>query len=77
MARNREPARRSKREIAGHIQAHNHIFEQYSRLNLDIMQSNRTDRSEVVKFLKSWITDHIVHHDLKIRAYVPENHRVD
>ncbi len=64
-------------EIASHIQAHNHIFEQYSRLNLDLMQSNRTDRSEVVNFLKSWITDHIVHHDLKIRAYVPENHRVD
>ena len=64
-------------DVASHIRAHGHILEQYSQLNLDLMLGNRTDRSEVVKFLKSWITDHIVHHDLKIRAYVPENDRVD
>ena len=58
-------------DVAGHIQAHGHILEQYSRLNLDLLQGNRTDRSEAVRMVKAWITDHIVNHDLKIRAYVP------
>jgi hemerythrin-like metal-binding protein len=58
-------------DVASHIQAHNHILEQYNRLNRSLMLGNRADRSEVVQMIKSWITDHIVHHDLKIRAYVP------
>ena len=57
--------------IASHIKAHNHIFEQYNRLNLDLAQGRVTDRSEVVRMIKTWIVDHIVNHDLKIRAYVP------
>ena len=58
-------------DVASHIQAHSHILEQYNRLNLGLMQGKKTDRSEVVRMIKSWISDHIVHHDLKIRAYVP------
>ena len=58
-------------EVARHIQAHSHILEQYNRLNRTLMQGDRADRSEVVRMIKSWITDHIVHHDLKIRAYDP------
>lgn len=64
-------------DVASHIQSHSHIFGQYTRLNLDLMQGERKDRSEVVRMIKSWIIDHIVHHDLKIRAYVPENSRMD
>ena len=58
-------------DVASHIQSHSHIFAQYTRLNQDLMQGKRKDRSEVVRMIKSWITGHIVHHDLKIRAYVP------
>ena len=64
-------------DIVCHTRAHIHILEQYNRLNLDLMQGRRTDRSEVVRMIKAWIIDHIVHHDLKIRAYVPETKRQD
>ena len=57
--------------VDSHIRAHHHILDQYTRLNLDLMQGKATDCSEVVRLAKSWITDHIAHHDLKIRAYVP------
>lgn len=55
--------------VAIHIKAHSHIFEQYRRLNLDLMQGRGTDHSEVLRMIKTWIIDHIVNHDLKIRAY--------
>ncbi len=57
--------------VDSHVRAHHHIFDQYSRLNLNLMQGKATDCAEVVRLVKSWITDHIAHHDLKIRAYVP------
>ena len=64
-------------DIDGQIQAHKLILDQYSRLNLDLMQGKRTDRPKLVRMIKAWVIDHIVHHDLKIRAYAPVFDRQD
>ena len=64
-------------DIASNIEAHSHILQEYNRLGLDLMQGKRADRSEVLRMIRGWITDHIVQHDLKIRAYVPATDRQD
>jgi hemerythrin len=56
-------------EMASHIQAHTDILDQYSRLNLDLIQGKTFSRGEVILMIKSWILDHIEHHDLKLIPY--------
>ena len=51
---------------------HHVTLEQYTRMNNDLMQGKETSRSVVLRLFKTWIVDHIVHHDLKIRAYTEE-----
>ena len=63
-------------DVASHIQAHRHILKQYTRLILDLSKGKVTDRSVVTMLFKAWTTDHIVHHDLKIRSYVPASERL-
>ena len=56
-------------DVTSHIQAHLRIFEQYTQLNLDLMQGNISNRAKTLRIIKEWVIDHVVHHDLKIREY--------
>ena len=58
-------------DVVSHVQAHSHILDQYTRLNLDLMQDNLSDRSTSLRMIKEWIIDHIVHHDLKMKNHLP------
>ena len=58
-------------DVTSHVQAHGHILEQYTQLNLDLMQDKAFDQSEAIRMIKGWIIGHVVHHDLKIKEYLP------
>jgi len=55
--------------IAGHVQAHIDILDQYTRLNLDLMRGEPLDRSDVLLMIKGWIIDHVLDFDIRIRDY--------
>jgi len=57
--------------VAVHRQAHWHILEQYTELQFDLMSSSRLDQAEVLSMLRTWLVDHLVAHDLKLRPYAP------
>ena len=59
-------------DAISHVQAHGHILDQYTRLNLDLMQGNMSNRSTSLRMIKGWVIDHIVHHDLEIKKYLPD-----
>ena len=52
---------------AAHVQAHESIVEQYTVLNLELMQGRQAPRSNVRQLVRQWILDHIIYHDLAIR----------
>jgi hemerythrin len=57
-------------EVDEHIQAHNDILEQYCTLNLDLMVDKALSRSDILLMIKSWIFDHVLTYDIKIKKYV-------
>jgi hemerythrin len=65
-----------EQEIARHIQAHTEIIEQYSLLNLALMQGKGFGRTEVLIMIKDWIIGHVVCFDLNIKNYLPKNDSV-
>ncbi len=62
--------------LARHIQAHTEIIEQYSLLNLALMQGKGFGRTEVLIMIKDWIIGHVVCFDLNIKNYLPKNDSV-
>ena len=52
---------------AAHVQAHEAIVEQYTVLNLELMQGRQAPRNNIRQLVRQWILDHIIHHDLVIR----------
>lgn len=56
---------------------HHHALEEYTRVNDELMHGKLKSRTEALGLFKAWIIDHMVHHDLKIRAYVSESYRAD
>ena len=58
-------------DVANHVQAHSLILGQYAQLNLDQMQGKVVSRYEALQMIKGWIISHVVHHDLKIREFIP------
>jgi hemerythrin len=60
-------------EVADHIHAHTEILEQYTELNLELMQGRRFARSEVLLMIRDWIIDHLLTYDLRIRKYLPSS----
>ncbi|SDG88122.1 PAS domain S-box-containing protein/hemerythrin-like metal-binding domain protein [Propionivibrio dicarboxylicus] len=60
----------SAEEVIRHVEAHRRILEQYHRVNEALLNMEVKSRTETLKHLKAWIVDHIVHHDLRIKAYV-------
>ena len=59
-------------DVVNHVQAHTYIIGQYTQLNLDMMQGNMSNRSTCLRMIKGWVIDHIVHHDLEIKKYLPD-----
>ena len=52
---------------AAHVRAHEAIIEQYTVLNVELMQGHQAPRSSIRQLVRQWILDHIIHHDLAIR----------
>lgn len=59
-------------EISNHVKAHTIILEQYSRLNLDLMQGKAFSRTKVLLMIKDWIIGHVVCFDLNLKKYLPK-----
>ncbi|MBI5108278.1 MAG: hemerythrin family protein [Rhodocyclales bacterium] len=56
--------------VLEHIQAHTEILDQYSRLNLELMNGKALSRDEALGMIRRWIVDHVLHHDMKLTQYV-------
>lgn len=59
-------------EVAEHVAAHNAILEQYTLLNVALMQGQSFTKSEVLHSIKGWLVGHLVRYDLNIRNYLQE-----
>ena len=57
-------------EIAKHVQAHDEILEQYTRLSFDLMEGKALARTDVLLLISRWIIDHLLCYDIKIRTYI-------
>lgn len=57
-------------EIDTHVAAHQEILSQYVDLNLDMMHSRTRSRADVLVMVRNWVMEHIVVHDLRMRAYL-------
>ena len=59
-------------EVLNHVKAHILILDQYSRLNLDLMQGKTLSRTDVLLMIKDWIVGHAISFDLDIKKYLPK-----
>lgn len=57
--------------VVEHVMAHTEILDQYARLNLDMMNGNEFSREEALALIRHWIVEHVLHHDVKISAFLP------
>lgn len=58
--------------VLQHFHAHTEILDQYARLNLDMMNGGQFSRDEALELIRQWIVDHVLHHDLKMAEFLPE-----
>ncbi len=58
--------------IDDHIRAHVRIMEEFSHLNMDLMQGKPIDNATVVLAARQWILNHVVRYDLKLRPFVAD-----
>ena len=56
--------------VQHHIQAHNQILEEYSRLNFDLMHGKPFEHSETLLMIKRWIVDHARNYDSELKYYL-------
>lgn len=63
--------------MLAHVQAHSTILEQYTQLNLDLMDGKTFARVELLSMIKHWVIDHIVSHDVLIRDFIPTCRRTN
>lgn len=59
-------------DIFKHIQAHARIMEEFSQLNMDLMQGKFIDDITVIKQARQWILNHLISYDLKLRPFVSD-----
>jgi len=59
-------------DITDHIQAHVRIMEEFSRLNMDLMQGKRLENATFALTARQWILNHLVDYDLKLRPFVAD-----
>ena len=58
--------------VLQHFHAHTEILDQYAHLNLNMMNGGELSRDEALALIRKWIVDHVLHHDLKIAEFLPE-----
>lgn len=56
-------------ELAEHMSAHEEILEQYTRLNLDLMDGRVIGQQSILEMVRGWIVDHVHQYDYRIRQY--------
>lgn len=56
-------------EVAAHTEAHGRIIEQYTELQLALMLGSPLDRMVVISMIESWILEHLIAFDLKLKTY--------
>lgn len=57
--------------VLDHIRAHTEILDQYTRLNLELMNGKAVSRDEALLMVREWIVEHVLNHDMKIAEYAP------
>jgi len=55
-----------------HIKAHVHIMEEFSQLNMELMQGKPIDDITVVRQARQWLLNHVISYDLKLRPFVAD-----
>lgn len=56
-------------QVIAHRRAHREIIEQYTELQLSLMSGAAQDPAAVMAMVRSWIVDHLVIHDMRLRPY--------
>lgn len=57
-------------DVRSHIRAHNHILEQYTQLQDDLMAGKDLNQASILTMIQHWIITHVTTHDLKIRQHL-------
>lgn len=57
-------------QVEAHVAAHGAILQQYVELNFELMRQDLVVRSDVIARVRSWVLEHIIQHDLLMRAYL-------
>lgn len=58
-------------EYERHVHAHNLIIDEYAELNLQAARGHPRTAMDVFALVRSWLHDHFVSDDSKLRDYVP------
>ena len=64
-----ERYRLQSHQLDAHLAAHASIVDQYTDLNLKLMDKRLPHRTEVLGMIRRWIVDHITLHDLQVQAH--------
>lgn len=56
-------------QVDAHCRAHREIIEQYTELQLSLMSGATQDPAAIMTMIRSWIVDHLVIHDMRLRPY--------
>ncbi|WP_319243689.1 hemerythrin family protein [uncultured Propionivibrio sp.] len=59
-------------DIFKHIRAHARIMEEFTQLNMDLMQGNFIDGITVINQARQWILNHVISYDLKLRPFIAD-----
>lgn len=59
-------------EIAGHVEAHTTILQQYTQLNIDLMHGKNLNHGDILLMIKGWIFGHVIQFDRNMKKYLPK-----
>lgn len=58
--------------LAPHVRAHKKIIEQYTELNIDLMNGKQFDTEQLIQMVHKWIVEHIMAYDMKIKPFIQD-----
>lgn len=70
-----EQLRAPAADIAAHKEDHTRLIDEYVDLLMNTINGKPVEPAKLAAFLKRWLTEHIVNHDLKIRDYLAPHMR--
>lgn len=59
-------------DVFKHIKAHVHIMEEFSHINMELMQGKFIDDIAVINQARQWILNHLINYDLKLRPFIAD-----